>query len=54
MRKSRISEFKVSPIKIMKRLGKMVEHTKNDPDKDHFKYCNTIYFKLIIIIELIF
>ena len=36
MRKPRISEFKVSPLKIMKRLGKMVEQSKNDPDEDFF------------------
>ena len=36
MRKPRISEFKVSPLKIMKTLGKMVEQSKNDPDEDFF------------------
>ena len=36
MKKSRISEFKVSPLKIMKTLGKMVEQSKNDPDEDFF------------------
>ena len=36
MRKPRISEFKVSPLKIMKRLGKMVEQSKNEPDEDFF------------------
>ena len=36
MKKPRISEFKVSPLKIMKRLGKMVEQSKNEPDEDFF------------------
>ena len=36
MKKSRISEFKVSPLKIMKTLGKMVEQSKNDSDENFF------------------
>ena len=36
MKKSRISEFKVHPLKIMKRLSKMVEQSKDEPDESFF------------------
>ena len=36
MKKSRINEFKVSPLKIMKSLSKMVEESKNDSDENFF------------------
>ena len=36
MTKSRVSEFKVNPEKIMKRLGRMLEQSKHEPDEDFF------------------
>ena len=34
--KTRISEFKVNPHRIMKRLGSMIEKSKHEPDEDYF------------------
>ena len=38
MRKSKIrmSEFKTSPLKIMKELGQMIEDSKDEPDDQYF------------------
>lgn len=36
MKKSKINEFKVNPLRIMKRLSKMVEESKNEPDEKFF------------------